>query len=127
LPRKLGNLRRIRSEHSLTVEEFSKASGVPRSTIVGLEEGTRKAQQVTIDRLAKALDVEAGELTNDEGVTILKEREGNRVRVVRRYDDYTLEISYHTTRLGHAYHSILDQQSPSEPVRAGCSEPQGVQ
>jgi transcriptional regulator with XRE-family HTH domain len=39
--RKLGNLERIRTERSLTVEEFSKQSGVPRSTIVGLEEGTR--------------------------------------------------------------------------------------
>jgi DNA-binding XRE family transcriptional regulator len=38
--RKLGNLQRIRSERSLTVEQLSKTSGVPRSTIVGLEEGT---------------------------------------------------------------------------------------
>ncbi len=37
--RKLGNLERIRSEHSLTVKELSKASGVPRATITGLEEG----------------------------------------------------------------------------------------
>ena len=47
MPRKLGNLERIRGERSLTVEELSKASGVPRSRIVGLEEGTRKAQEVT--------------------------------------------------------------------------------
>jgi transcriptional regulator with XRE-family HTH domain len=94
--RKLGNLRRVRSELSLTVEELSKASGVPRSTIVGLEEGTRKAQQVTIVRLAAALSVEPDELANDEGTTILEEKEGNRVRVLRRYDDYTLELS--TTR-----------------------------
>jgi transcriptional regulator with XRE-family HTH domain len=78
LLRKLGNVRRIRSERSPTLEELSKASGVPRRTIVGLEEGTRKAQQVTIDKLAKALGVVPGELTNEEGVTILEEREGNR-------------------------------------------------
>jgi transcriptional regulator with XRE-family HTH domain len=108
LLRKLGNLERIRSERSLTVEELSKASGVPRSTIVGLEEGKRKAQQVTIDRLAEALGVEAGELANDEGVTILEEREGDRVRVVRRYDDFTLDISYDTSRLGDAYRFILE-------------------
>ena len=82
--RKLGNLERIRSERSLTVEELSKASGVPRSTIVGLEEGTRKAQEVTAGRLAEALGVEPGELANGEGITILEEREGSRVRVVRR-------------------------------------------
>ena len=38
--RKLGNLEKIRSERSLTVEELSKASGVPRATIIGLEEGS---------------------------------------------------------------------------------------
>jgi len=104
---KLGNLRRVRSELSLTVEELSKVSGVPRSTIVGLEEGTSKAQQVTIDRLPAALSVEPGDLTNEDGVTILEEREGNRNTVVKRYDDYTLEISYGTTRLGDVYRFIL--------------------
>jgi transcriptional regulator with XRE-family HTH domain len=55
MPRKLGNLERIRSERSLTVEQLSKGSGVPRSTIVGLEGGVRRAQPVTIDKLAEAL------------------------------------------------------------------------
>jgi transcriptional regulator with XRE-family HTH domain len=50
LLKRLGNLRRIRSERSLTVEVLSKRSGVPRSTIVGLEEGTRKTRQVTKDK-----------------------------------------------------------------------------
>ncbi len=108
MPRKLDNLERIRSERSLTVEELAKVSDVPRGTIIGLEEGTRKARQVTIDRLARALGVEPGELTNEEGVTILEEREGNRVRVVKQYDDYTLDISYDTTRLGDAYRLILE-------------------
>ena len=106
--RKLGNLRRVRSELSLTVDELSKASGVPRSTIVGLEKGARKAQQVTIDRLAAALSVEPGELTNEDGATILEEREGNRVRVVRRYDDFTLDISCDTSRLDEVYRLILE-------------------
>ncbi len=109
--RKLGNLERIRSERFLTVEELSKASGVPRSTIVGLEEGTRKAQEVTVDRLAEALGVEPGELANEEGITILEEREGDRVRVVRQYDDCTLEMSYDTTRLSDAYRFILERVS----------------
>ena len=106
--RKLGNLRRVRSELTLTVDELSKASSVPRSTIVGLEEGTRKAQEVTVDRLAEALGVEPGELTNEECVTLLEEREGNRVRVVRQYDDFTLDISYDTSRLDEAYRLILE-------------------
>lgn len=106
--KKLGNLERIRNERYLTVEELSKASGVPRSTVIGLEEGKRKAQQVTVDRLAKALDVEPRELANEEGVTILEEKVGDRVRVVKRYDDYTLEISYDESKLGDAYRSILE-------------------
>ena|SRR5215211_938999 len=109
MPRKLGNLERIRSERSLTVEELSKASGVPRSTIVGLEEGTRKAQRVTVNKLAKVLDVEASELINEEGVTILEEREGNMTRVIRRYDDYTLEIRYDTSHLDEVYRLILER------------------
>lgn len=106
--RKLGNLERVRSERSLSVEELSKASGVPRSTIIGLEEGIRKAQEVTVDRLAEALGVEPGELANEEGVTILEERVGDRVRVVRQYDDFTLDISYDTSRLDEVYRSILE-------------------
>jgi transcriptional regulator with XRE-family HTH domain len=111
MPRKLGNLEKIRGERSLTVEELSKASGVPRSTIVGLEKGTRKAQQVTVNKLARVLDVEARELINDEGVTILEEREGNTTRVIRRYDDYTLDISYDTSHLAEVYRLIL-KRSP---------------
>lgn len=73
-----------------------------------MEEGTRKAQEVTVDRLAEALGVEPGELANEEGITILEERKGNRVRVVRQYDDFTLDISYDTSRLDEAYRFILE-------------------
>jgi hypothetical protein len=76
--------------------------------MVGLEKGTRKAQQVTVNKLAKVLDVEASELIDEEGVTLLEEREGNRLRVVRRYDDYTLDISYDTSRLDEVYRLILE-------------------
>lgn len=106
--RKLGNLERIRSERSLTVEELSKASGVPRATITGLEQGTRRARQTTVDKLAGALGVEPGELANEEGVTILEEKVGDRVRVVKRYDDYTLDISFDESKLGDAYQVILE-------------------
>lgn len=106
--KRLGNLRRMRSERLLTVEELSKRSGVPSSTIVGLEEGVRKARQVTVDKLANAFDVEPNELASEEGVTILEKREGNKVRAVKRYDDYTLDIRLDTTNLGDAYRLILE-------------------
>lgn len=63
---------------------------------------------MTIDRLAAALSVEPGELTNEGGVTILEEWEGNRVRMVRQYDDFTLDISYDTSRLDEVYRLILE-------------------
>ena len=58
--------------------------------------------------MAAALSVEPSELTNEGGVTILEEREGNGVRMVRQYDDFTLDISYDTSRLGDAYRFILE-------------------
>ena len=79
LLKRLGNLRRIRSQRSLTVEELSKESNVPRSTIVGLEEGVRKAPQVTVDKLAETLDGEPSELANEEGITILEEGKATRL------------------------------------------------
>lgn len=106
--RKLGNLERIRSERSLTVEELSKTSGVPRATITRLEEGTRRARQTTADMLARALGVEPGELANEEGITILEEKVGDRVRVVKRYDEYTPDISFDESKLGGAYRVILE-------------------
>lgn len=106
--RKLANLERIRNERSLTVGELASKSGVPRATIAGLEEGTRRAQQTTADKLAAALGVEPGELSNEGGVTILDEKVGDRVRVVKRYDDHALEISYDESRLGDAYRVILE-------------------
>jgi transcriptional regulator with XRE-family HTH domain len=106
--RKLDNLERIRSERSLTVKELSRASGVPSATITGLEEGTRRARQTTVDKLAGALGVEPGELANEEGVTVLEEKVGDRVRVVKCYDDYTLDISFDESKLGDAYRVILE-------------------
>lgn len=108
LLRKLGKLERVRNERSLTVGELARKSGVPRATITGLEEGTRRAQQTTTDKLAGALGVEPGELANEEGVTVLEEKVGDRVRVVKRYEDHTLEMSYDESRLGDAYRFILE-------------------
>jgi hypothetical protein len=58
--------------------------------------------------LAEVLGVEPDELANEEGVTILEEREADRVRVVKQYDDYTLEMSYYTSHLDEAYRLILE-------------------
>ena len=73
-----------------------------------LQEGSRKAQQVTIDKLAKELNVEAGELVNKGGVTILEERESNIVREIKQNDTYTLDMTFETTRLDEPYRLILE-------------------
>lgn len=117
LLRKLANLKRVRNERSLAVEELARKSGVPRATIAGLEEGTRRARQTTTDKLAGALGVEPGELSNEGGVTILEEKLGDRVRVVKRYDNYTLEMSYDESRLGDAYRVILESWDGWEEFR----------
>jgi transcriptional regulator with XRE-family HTH domain len=116
LLRKLGKLERVRNERSLTVGELARGSGVPRATIAGLEEGTRRAQQTTADKLAAALGVEPGELA-EEGVTVLEEKVGDRLRVVKRYDDHALEISYDESRLGDAYRVILESWDGWEEFR----------
>ena len=105
--RNLGNLGKVRNERALTVGKLARESGVPRATIAGLEGGTRRAQQSTVDRLAGALGVEPGELFNKEGITILEEKVGDRVRVVKRYVEFTLDISYDDSRLCDAYRFIL--------------------
>lgn len=108
--RKLDNLERLRNERSLTVGELARESGVPRATLAGLEEGTRRARQITADKLAGALGVEPGELAHEDGVTIPEERVGDRIRVVKRYDDYTLDFRYDESKLSDAYRFILEER-----------------
>ena len=96
LLRKLVNLERLRNECALTVGELTRK---PCATIAGPEDGTMRAQQTTADKLAGALGVEPGDLVDEEGFTVLEEKVGERVRVVKRYDE---------SRLGDAYRFILE-------------------
>jgi transcriptional regulator with XRE-family HTH domain len=63
-------LRRIREEQGLAVEELAKKSGVSASTIRGVERGRREARMDTVAKLAKPLG-----LTFDE-VWRLQRRRG---------------------------------------------------
>jgi len=92
LLRKLGNLGKVRNERP-NRGKLARESEVPRATIAGL---------------AGALGVEPGELFNEDGVTILEEKVDDRIRVVKRYDDFTLDISYDDSRLCDAYRFILE-------------------
>jgi len=52
------NLRRLRRAASLTQEELAFRAGLDRTYISALERGLYSASVVTIERLAKALNVE---------------------------------------------------------------------
>jgi transcriptional regulator with XRE-family HTH domain len=63
-------LRRIREERGLTVEELAERSGISVTTIRAVERGTREARGDTVAKLAKPLG-----LTFDD-VWRLQERRG---------------------------------------------------
>ena len=56
------NLRRLRHARKLSQEELSFRAGVDRSYISQLETGVYSASVTMLGKLAKALDVEVGEL-----------------------------------------------------------------
>ena len=56
------NLRRLRHAKKLSQEELSFRAGVDRSYISQLETGVYSASVTMLGKLAKALDVEVGEL-----------------------------------------------------------------
>ena len=59
------NIRRIRREQGLTIEQLSFASAVNKSYISDLERGVRNPTIVMLDRIAVALDIDVSELVND--------------------------------------------------------------
>ncbi|MGH3144602.1 MAG: hypothetical protein ACRDTR_02260 [Rubrobacter sp.] len=61
--------------------------------------------------------MEPGELAHEEGVTVLEEKVGDRIRVVKRYEDHALETSYDESRLGDAYRRILESWDGWEEFR----------
>jgi transcriptional regulator with XRE-family HTH domain len=63
-------MRRLREEGGLTVEELAEKSGISASTIRAVERGTREARGDTVAKLAKPLG-----LTFDE-VWRLQRRQG---------------------------------------------------
>lgn len=61
------SIKTIRKEKGLTQEELSKLSGISRTIISGLENGTiTNTQTSTIEAIAKALGVRTTEIFADE-------------------------------------------------------------
>jgi len=61
------NLKRLRSERNITQEDFATDSGFDRGYISGVERGVRNPSVLVLDRIAKALQVDVGELFDQEG------------------------------------------------------------
>lgn len=59
------NVRRLRERIGLSQEEFADKAGVHRTYQSGIERGVRAPTIVVVERIAKALGVEPGELFRD--------------------------------------------------------------
>jgi transcriptional regulator with XRE-family HTH domain len=61
--RRLGtNLRRLRTERGWSQEDFADRAGIHRTYVSGIERGERNPTITVVERLAKAMGVDAGEL-----------------------------------------------------------------
>ena len=60
------NLRRVREENLMTQQELAQAAGLNLSTVMRIENDRVEPRFSTIRKLAKALDVDARELTKKE-------------------------------------------------------------
>ena len=61
------NLRRLRKERGITQEDFATDSGFDRGYISGVERGVRNPSVLVLERIAKALEVDVGELFENVG------------------------------------------------------------
>ena len=61
--RRLGiNLRRLRTERGWSQEDFADRAGVHRTYVSDIERGERNPTVTVVERLARAVGVEVGEL-----------------------------------------------------------------
>jgi transcriptional regulator with XRE-family HTH domain len=56
------NIRRLRNQFGITIEELANSSGIDASFLGNIERGNRKPTLYTIEKLAKALNVAAPSL-----------------------------------------------------------------
>lgn len=70
-------VRRLRSARGLSQERLAERAGVHRTYVGGIERGERNVTLLSIDRLARALSVDAS--------TLLAELEASRAEAPRRH------------------------------------------
>jgi len=64
--RRLGlNLKRLREEQGFSQESFADHCGLHRTYISGIERGVRNPTVVILDKIAKGLEVSAGQLLDE--------------------------------------------------------------
>ncbi len=66
------NLRRLRVERKISQDDLALIANVERAYVGYLERGKRNPTVVTLDRLAKALDVHLSQLFSQPSATELK-------------------------------------------------------
>lgn len=71
------NLRAIRLGRLMTQADLAGASGLTKATISRLETGATKARISTVRKLAKALNVDPGELLTNADPSSTSEQEGS--------------------------------------------------
>jgi len=59
------NLKKLREEQGYSQESFADHCGLHRTYISGIERGVRNPTVVILDKLARALKVQAGQLLDD--------------------------------------------------------------
>ena len=71
--RRLGlNLKKLREEQGFSQESFADHCGLHRTYISGIERGVRNPTVVILDKIAKGLEVPAGQLLDDSRTTSRK-------------------------------------------------------
>jgi transcriptional regulator with XRE-family HTH domain len=72
------NLRKLRQTAGLSQEELAHRAGIDRTYISALERGVYAASIEVVDRLARALEVDAADLLKRSGAMLLcKPRDGH--------------------------------------------------
>jgi transcriptional regulator with XRE-family HTH domain len=89
------NLRRVRKERGLSVQELARRSGVTRQTLIALEAGTANPTLETLMSIAEALGVQSAVLLTTGSPPS---------RLVRSFEDSVLREDYGVVR-------VLDQMS----------------
>jgi len=107
LARHLGNtVRRIRSQHGLTIADVAEKAGISRGMLSKIETGQTATSLDTLARLAHALGVTMATLFRDYDMP------RGSAQLVRK--DEAMEVVRRGSKRGHTYHLLSFDQGPNK-------------